>query len=522
MSQIQSLKLLLDHDSRKGIRTIILFIYFVIFQALILFQKPFLQLEFAIMFYSVFSILFLHHFILHWRPSLNENSSLRFYSYFIDFVFMILFMRSFQQLSSFFLVLQLSMLFIASFDLTLISLCALGFLSSIGTSVMNLSSYQMGSMQSLLSLTLFNLSYLSVIVIASQLKNEIQVLQSDLSQTQRKWKSQAELTKILVENIPLGLVVTQSDNQVIMQNSYFTDHLKLNFTNFSNHTDFNLLDKKDFVETDLVTQEKKLYALDKAEFFDQDLQEKISIFLFKDVTDIRKLENDLKQKEKLAAVGQLAAGIAHEIRNPLAGISGSIQLLSKDKVDSDEIKLMAIILKEIDRLNNLITEFLDYAKPEKKPDQYVDLKFLVEDVVNQLKLHPDVSKNMVWDLQLTNQKILGFSEKLKQALLNIMINSIQALKDSQIPSMRVTLAADNDFVTLSIKDSGIGMSDNNIQKMFEPFHTTKSKGTGLGLAITHKILESHSAKIHVNSTVNKGTTFIIKFPQMGLNKEELL
>lgn len=522
MSQIQSLKFLLDHDSRKGIRTLILFVYFVIFQSLILFQKPFLQLEFAIMFYSVFSVLFLHHFLFHLKPQLNENSNFRLYSYFVDFIFMILFMRSFQQLSSFFLVLQLSMLFVASFDLSLISLCALGFIASVGTSLMNLSSYQMGSMQSLLSLTLFNLSYLSVIVIASQLKNEIQALQSDLSFTQKKWKSQAELTKILVENIPLGLVVTQSDNQVIMQNSYFTDHLKLKFENFIHRMDFGSLGKKDFVDLDITTQEEKLYALDKTDFLDQDTKEKISIFLFKDVTDIRKLENDLKQKEKLAAVGQLAAGIAHEIRNPLAGISGSIQLLSKDKVDSDEKKLMSIILKEIDRLNNLITEFLDYAKPEKRPDQYVDLKFHIEDVVNQLKLHPDVPKALVWDLQLSTQKILGFSEKIKQALLNILINSIQASKDSAQPTIRIILSADNDFVTLSIKDSGVGMSDENLQKMFEPFHTTKTKGTGLGLAITHKILESHSAKINVNSALNKGTTFTIKFPRMGQNKEELL
>jgi two-component system sensor histidine kinase PilS (NtrC family) len=115
-------------------------------------------------------------------------------------------------------------------------------------------------------------------------------------------------------------------------------------------------------------------------------------------------------------------------------------------------------------------------------------------------------------VNLSEASILGFGEKLKQAFLNIIINSIQALKGKSSPAIEVSLAAEGGFAVLKVKDNGSGMSEETRKKMFEPFHTTKSKGTGLGLAITHKILEMHKAQIDVISEQGVGTEFIIKFP----------
>lgn len=525
ISQARGLQFLLEKSSRKSLRTLILFTYFVVFQILILTQKPFLQFDFIIYFYASFGALFFHHFFLHFLKAPQEKAWIDrhiFFSYFFDFIVMIFFMKSFPQLSSFLLVLQLSMLFVASFDLGFLSLCVLGFFSSLGTSLMNISAYQAGSTQSILSLTLFNLSYLSVIVISGQLKDEIFNLRLDLSTTQKKWKSQAEFSKTLIEKMPLGLLVTHKNNEIALKNSFLSEQLKL--------SDFelkNLLEKisqqmkfssnafTDFEYENSNSLDKIVYQLDRTQYFDEEIDEELSLLLIKDVTEVRQLENQLKQNEKLAAVGQLAAGIAHEIRNPLAGISGSIQMLVQDNLEPDQQKLMKIVLKEIDRLNNLITEFLDYAKPEKKPDQKVDLKSLMEEVVLALKSHKEAPAELQWKLDLNAELVMGFSEKLRQAFLNILINAIQALKTAPQPAIAISLRHDSQSVILSIQDNGSGISPQTQKKMFEPFHTTKAKGTGLGLAITHKILESHAALIIVNSELNKGTEFKVKFPLIG-------
>ncbi len=511
-----SLNLLLNSDSRKAIRTGALVVYFILFQILILLQKPFLQVDFIVSFYSAFCILFLHHILLHFFEYVSISAKRQFISYGLDFLILISFMKSFPQLSSFLLVIQLFMLFLASFDLKFIQLCSLGLLASVGISIMNLTVFQTGSGQNILSLALFNLSYIAVIIVSGQLKDEIYGIQSDLTRTRKKSKSQAEFSKVLIEKIPLGLVVTGSNHQILLQNDFISESLQLNITDISKLIEFsNLKISSDINYQPTSHDEQRTYQFDKMDYFDEELNENLTVSLIKDVTDLRKLEDQLKQNEKLAAIGQLAAGIAHEIRNPLAGISGSVQLLSTETNDPDQMKLMKIIIKEIDRLNNLITEFLEYAKPEKKPDQSVDTAQVLDEVVQNIKYQSARAGQIQWQLQLSNHKILGFSEKLKQAFLNIVINAVQALEGQENPKIKILTTQSNGFVTVSIQDNGAGMKPETLKRLFEPFHTTKIKGTGLGLAVTHKILEAHSARVEVKSEVGIGTEFIIKFPDLG-------
>lgn len=496
--------------TRRVVRLVTLFIYFVLFQVLILLQKPFLQFDFVIIFYIVFGGLFAHQLWdqFQFQEASQEKSGL--FSYLFDFLLLILFMKYFPYLSSFILVLQLFLLFIASFDLNTFELSLLGFTSSLGASIINLSTHQSGSIQSMLALTLFNLSYLSVIIISRQLRSEFFTLQTDLTQTRKKWKSKEEFSKSLIEKLPFGLAVMQNNNEFALQNSYLTEKLNLTTDKLralvATYTGRGMGSESD------ISFESRVYNFDQTNYFDEEINENLNLFLVKDVTDLRILENQLKRNEKLAAVGTLAAGIAHEIRNPLAGISGSIQMLSQDSADPTQKKLMQIVLREIDRLNLLITEFLDYAKPEKNPDAEINLAKVIEEVVTSLKQYPDLSADFSWNVELMPTVILGISDKLKQALLNIMINAIQAMKNSKQPGLEIKLVNDGMEAVLTIKDSGSGMTEENRKKMFEPFHTTKSKGTGLGLAVTHKILELHKAQIDVKSELNIGTEFIIKIP----------
>lgn len=523
MSQSTGFYFLSDVSSRRILRVLTLFIYFILFQALILLQRPFLQFDFVIIFYLSFAALFAHH---SGSIFLNANTAVPakngFFSYLADFLILIFFMRYFPYLSSFILVLQLFLLFVASFDLDLFELSMLGFVSSVGVSVINLTLHESGSMQSILSLALFNLSYASVIIISRQLKSEFFELQTDLSQTQKQFRSKDEFSKTVLENIPLGLAVFQNNSEVILQNSYLEQGLhlrseelkKIIYGTEGGQAKRSFRAGEDvFFKTD--ANVRKVLNVDEARYFDTVANEDLSVYLIRDVTDIRELENQKRQSEKMAAVGGLAAGIAHEIRNPLAGISGSIQLLEQDMQDETQRKLMKIVLKEIDRLNNLITEFLDYAKPEKQPDQKVQLKNTVEEVLLFCKRHNDVTEDFEWDIQLSEAAILGFNDKLRQAFLNIVINGIQAMKTLPKARYQVRLATDTQFAILTFKDNGCGMSEETKKKMFEPFHTTKPKGTGLGLAITHKILELHKAQVSVQSELGVGTEITIKLPLIG-------
>jgi len=511
-----NLRLLFEAGARQNMRTIALVIYFILFQTLILLQKPFLQVDFVFSFYFSFAAIFLHHLVIHYFIDTSVSSSRALISYATDFFIIVLFMKSFPQLSSFLLVIQLFLLFLASFDLKFIQLCALGMVASFGISVMNLTVFQTGSMQNILSLALFNLSYIAVIIVSGQLKEEIYGIQSDLSKVQKKYKSQAEFSKVLLEKIPLGLIVSQDNQKIILQNNFLNDGLKLATDDIQNLIhQFKTQGAGDVAYVSSGQSERRLFQFDRTSYFDEELNENLMISLVKDVTELRKLEEQVKQKDKLAAIGQLAAGIAHEIRNPLAGISGSVQLLSSETTDPDQTKLMKIIIKEIDRLNNLITEFLDYTKPEKKPDQVVELSLVLDEVVQNVKFHSVLSKDIHWELQLTPHKIRGFSEKLKQSFLNIVINAVQALENRPQPIIRISIGREDNYVVVKIKDNGAGMKPETLKRLFEPFHTTKIKGTGLGLAVTHKILDAHDALVEVLSEVNVGSEFILKFPELG-------
>jgi two-component system sensor histidine kinase PilS (NtrC family) len=223
----------------------------------------------------------------------------------------------------------------------------------------------------------------------------------------------------------------------------------------------------------------------------------------------------MRQNEKMAAVGQLAAGIAHEIRNPLASISGSVQLLgsSLKPQQEEEHRLMKIVLREIDRLNNLITEFLDFVRPDVLKDDPIDLNQLIRDVAEMLKLNKNLRSDVAQDLDLqATVEISGNRDKLKQALLNIIINAYQAMNDTPEPRITIRTSSEDGKVTLKIRDRGCGIDEVGLRRMFDPFHTTKPKGTGLGLAVTHKIIESHHGHIEVESAKGVGTEFTLEFP----------
>jgi two-component system sensor histidine kinase PilS (NtrC family) len=231
--------------------------------------------------------------------------------------------------------------------------------------------------------------------------------------------------------------------------------------------------------------------------------------------ELRTMEGHVKRVEKMAAIGEMAAGLAHEIKNPLASLSGSIQLLKEDmRYDPDHERLMQIILREADRLSSLASNFLLYARPPAGKVEPIKLDRAVLEAAELFEKdgsnngHITTSKKLSPDLWITMDR-----GHLHQILWNLLLNAAEAIEDEgQIEIEMFPLKNKN--VCVKITDNGCGISKETLTSIFDPFFTTKPSGTGLGLSIVHRILEAYDAWLSVESELNKGTTVTLNFRQI--------
>ncbi|MCM3573902.1 PAS domain S-box protein [Mesobacillus subterraneus] len=230
-----------------------------------------------------------------------------------------------------------------------------------------------------------------------------------------------------------------------------------------------------------------------------------------DITEKKKSEEMLHRQDKLAAVGQLAAGVAHEIRNPLTSMKGYAEFLQLDETDPQRQEFIEIILDEIDRVNNIVEEFMVLAKPKAVELEEQNIIPIVQNVVSMLKFEAR-KRNVKLDFDATEEiiQIECDENRLKQVFLNFIKNGIEAMPDGGDLKVRTEIQDDN--VVISIKDTGVGIPPETLKKIGEPFYTTKKNGNGLGLMVSFKIIESHNGKVYIESEQNKGTTFKIMLP----------
>jgi two-component system sensor histidine kinase PilS (NtrC family) len=238
------------------------------------------------------------------------------------------------------------------------------------------------------------------------------------------------------------------------------------------------------------------------------------IIMFQDLTLIKEMEESMRRSEMMATIGQLAAGIAHEIRNPLASISGAIQLLKEEKEGGESNqRLMEIVLAESGRLNRLITDFLLYAHPPKLNKKKVDIGALVDSTLEVFSRSPQWTKGTkLAKIMEPNIIIAADPQQLEQVLWNLFINAVDAMEGKGLLDIKVHKDGEGQTVTLMVSDTGKGIPPKDINKIFDPFFTTKEGGSGLGLSIVHKIVEIHGGNITVESRHNRGTTFTLTLP----------
>ncbi len=396
-----------------------------------------------------------------------------------------------------------------------------------------------------------NMAFFSVAFLSSYLSTQMGFMGQKIEHQTQDIHTLQDLNTLILETMPSGLIVFDTTGHIIQFNISAKNILEKNLLHLPMSSLFDNMNKHlispDYQKTNYMSWEEgyktkshqkklglTLTPLKKGgkqwkHLKDVSQKENIlgHILLIQDLTNIKKLEEVARRNETMAAIGQLAAGIAHEIRNPLASISGSVQLLQtsmpqdQGEAGNDNERLYAIVLKEIDRLNLLISEFLNYAKPEETPSDCVDINSVLKETVERIKLNTKLSSHVEqrMDLQAKGD-IIGRVDKLEQVFLNLIINGCQAMENFHPAKLFVSSYNKQGCICVSVKDTGPGLMPEIKKRIFEPFLTTKSSGTGLGLATTHKILENHGARIHVTSKEGEGVEFLIEFTRLYNNSSK--
>jgi len=237
------------------------------------------------------------------------------------------------------------------------------------------------------------------------------------------------------------------------------------------------------------------------------------VFIAKDITRTKKLEYQIFQAEKLAALGQLSAGIAHEINNPLFVISGRLVMLKGEKLASKFAETIDLIDSQVNRIRKLVDRVLKFARKSALTLEPVDINEIIE-LALPLALYnnlPSVEVKIEKIFEKNIPKISGDLDQLQEVFLNIIINAYQSMPEGGVIKI-TTSNFQNRYALIQITDTGMGIPETNLKNIFMPFFSTKGQGTGLGLSICHNIIKNHNGSIELESRINQGTTFTVKLP----------
>lgn len=237
------------------------------------------------------------------------------------------------------------------------------------------------------------------------------------------------------------------------------------------------------------------------------------IVLIKDVTEIQRLRRQAERNDRLKELGEMAASVAHEIRNPLGGIKGFASLLKRDLKDQPHLQQMAsYIIEGTENLNRLVTNVLNYARPIQLNLEVVDLVPVLLDLLASVRLDSKLSRGIDYELSVQVDSVVVKVDiyLLRSVLLNLVVNAVQAMPEGG--KLTLGIGADPMYAVLEVTDTGIGIPAENLEKIFAPFYTTKAEGNGFGLTESLKVMQAHGGALEVRSQAGVGTTFTVKVP----------
>jgi two-component system sensor histidine kinase PilS (NtrC family) len=241
------------------------------------------------------------------------------------------------------------------------------------------------------------------------------------------------------------------------------------------------------------------------------------ILIFQDLTDIKIMEEKLDKSKKLALIGEMAAGLAHEMRNPLASITGSIQLLGqRANLNEMDQRLMQIIMRGKEQLDHFVRDFLLLSRPVPSQREPVQLQNVVWEVLENIRITKDWNSNIIVSQSFTGKlKAFANEDQVRQVVQNLLLNALQAMEGGGALRLEIydaKLEDGKDYTVLTVADSGSGIDPKDLKNVFEPFFTNKEKGTGLGLAIVSRLVDGYGGKIKIESEIDRGTTVTVWLP----------
>ncbi len=335
----------------------------------------------------------------------------------------------------------------------------------------------------------------------------------------------------VVENLPIGLLAMDADGKVVSFNQTAELVLKLTSREVLGKKAGEILPQEIAALTAQLKAEKKVIEKE----IDCPLKDEKSIpmdvsvsllegdngiflghiILFRDLTEIQELKREIERSQRLASLGKLAAGIAHEIRNPLSSIKGFATFFNERFKDMPEYQSTAkIMIQEVDRLNRVITQLLEFTRPLEVIKKPVSIRPLIQHSLKIIEGQAQ-SKNISINTKFSPEinEIHIDQDRFNQVLLNLYLNAVEAMEEGGVLSVALSREENSQKVKLTVSDTGAGIKKEDLVHIFDPYFTTKQSGTGLGLAIVHKIIESHNGEVKVESRHGKGTTVTLILPQ---------
>lgn len=342
----------------------------------------------------------------------------------------------------------------------------------------------------------------------------------------------------LVETMPIGLLATDNDDRIASLNQVACHILNLSSENAIGKDAKKILPAQLWAQLKGIGVDKRVVGREidcsmndgrvvplevSASFFKDEAGTVLGLVtLFKDLTEVRLLKQEVVRSQRLATVGRLAAGIAHEIRNPLSSIKGFATYFKERYQEKPEDQQVSnIMIQEVDRLNKVVSQLLDFAKPVTISKVSVSLKPFIEDSLKLVSRQAE-EKGITIQTDFHPQVDIGFidQDRINQVLLNLYLNAIESMNEGGCLSVTLSVLEDGEQIEIRVSDTGAGIRAEDIAHIFDPYFTTKNSGTGLGLAIVHNILENHGGEIKVESRSGQGTTIRLLLPNYKNNREK--
>lgn len=387
------------------------------------------------------------------------------------------------------------------------------------------------TLKTLQAIVLVNLfGYLAIAYLAGLLASKLRQAKFNLAHTSGALQNLQALHEKIIQSITGGLITTGLDGHIT----------------FANHAAQKLLERGEY---DLTGRPASMFFLDSLppvgttgshsevrvvapNGFRKTFRVRVSalenpggeelghVYTLDDLTEIRRLEREVRMQDRLAAVGRLSAAIAHEIRNPLTSIAGSVSMLSEiPNLSQEHRQLLNIVTRESERLNKIITDFLAYSRVKQYQFANVNLLPLVEDTLTLLENRLSAEQSGIRiqrNIKVKEAMVMADGDKMKQVFWNFCENAIRAMKEGG--TLTVSLQASGEDWEISFSDTGIGMSPQVIEKVFEPFQSQFEGGTGLGLALVYQIVHAHQGKVWARSKPGQGSEFVVRLRRLGASQ----